>query len=48
MGRGGVGEGVPGVHSSMFGALWALAPFISCIAEGAVTTKAVSECLNLP
>jgi hypothetical protein len=28
----------------MFGALWALAPFISCIAEGAITPKAVSEC----
>ena len=35
--------GVLGVHFSMFGALWALAPFISCVAEGATTPEVVGE-----
>ena len=35
--------GVLDVHFSLFGALWALAPFISCITEGAATTGGVGE-----
>ena len=35
--------GVLGVHFPMSGALWALAPFSSCITEGAATPEDVGE-----
>ena len=41
VGGGAVLVGVVGVHFSMFGALWALAPFSSCVAEGATTPGVV-------